>query len=144
MNFTPYTIGAAIAIGALTTALVGPQPRPLAWIVFALTSLRIVWAYLRLRCQTYSLSSERFAHRYGVLSRSLNEIELYRVKDVVLRQPFLLRICGLSNITVVGFDEVKPVMVLKAVRDGEEVRECFRNFVEARRDVKRVGVFEGA
>lgn len=87
-------------------------------------------------------NKKRFQYSFGILSRRFHEVELYRIKDVVLDQPFLLRLFGLSNILVVGFDVVKPIVKIQAVRDGEKVREAFRTLVEARRDAKSVRVSE--
>ncbi len=46
-----------------------------------------------------------------------NELELYRVKDIVLNEPFLLRLVGLSNIVLVTSDRSTPVFVVE--RDYE-------------------------
>lgn len=98
-----------------------------------------VVAYLDIRCRFYTLTDQRFRYSIGILSRRFHDVELYRIKDVVLNQPFFLRILGLSNITIVGFDMVNPIVKSRTIRDGENVREVFRNLVEARRNVKSFG-----
>ncbi|OJA59336.1 hypothetical protein BGV69_09080 [Burkholderia ubonensis] len=123
----------AISIKAITPGIA---------LLALLPLIRAFWAYLDIRCCSYTLTDQRFRYSFGILSRRFHEVELYRIKDVVLDQPFLLRILGLSNITVVGFDMVKPIVQIRAVRDGEHVREALRNLVEARRDVKSVRVSE--
>jgi hypothetical protein len=60
----------------------------------------------------------------------------------VLDQPFWLRIVGRANITVVGFDVVRPIAHLRAIPDGATVRESFRTLIEQRRDIKSVRVSE--
>ena len=103
---------------------------------------RVVWAYLKVKCIAYELTDQRFKYKTGVFSRHFHEVELYRIKDVVLDQPILLRIVGLANITVVGFDMVRPLVKIRAIREGAEVREAFRNLTEACRDTKSVRVSE--
>ncbi|WP_081086915.1 PH domain-containing protein [Burkholderia stagnalis] len=116
--------------------------RIIALALTAIPILRAALAYLDIRCRSYTLTNQRFQYSFGILSRRFHEVELYRIKDVVLDQPFLLRLFGLSNILVVGFDVVKPIVKIQAVRDGEKVREAFRTLVEARRDAKSVRVSE--
>lgn len=99
-------------------------------------------AYLNIRCRSYTLTSQRYKYSFGIFSRKHHEIELYRVKDVVLDQPFWLRIVGRANITVVGFDVVRPIAHLRAIPDGATVRESFRTLIEQRRDIKSVRVSE--
>lgn len=116
--------------------------RIIALALAAIPILRAAAAYLDIRCCSYTLTDQRFRYSFGILSRRFHEVELYRIKDVVLDQPFFLRLLGLSNITVVGFDMVKPIVQIRAIRDGENVRETFRTLVEARRDAKSVRVSE--
>lgn len=138
LYFLCFLIAAALAFGALNNR---DQSLVLALLII-LPGARAAVAYLDIRCRSYSLTNQRFRYSYGILSRRYDEVELYRIKDVVLDQPFFLRILGLSNITVVGFDVVKPIERIRAIRDGKNVREAFRNLVEARRDVKSVRVSE--
>jgi uncharacterized membrane protein YdbT with pleckstrin-like domain len=142
INLWTFFLGSPVAIAAAAFAVDGANVRAIASAVALIVAARILWAYLKIRCQSYTLTSERFTHKYGVLHRKFNEVELYRVKDAVLDQPFWLRLVGLSNITIVGFDEVKPVSTIRAVRDGSALRETFRTLVEARREVKGVRVSE--
>lgn len=132
-----------LIIAALTgAAFNGSDLLPLFAVLIVFPVARVAVAYLDVRCRFYELTDQRFRYSIGILSRRFHDVELYRVKDVVLVQPFLLRVLGLSNITVVGFDMVKPIMEIRAIRDGANVREVFRNLVEARRDVKSVRVSE--
>lgn len=132
-----------VLLAALTGAMVEMQgSRPVLGLLTALPLVRAAVAYLDTRCRSYLLTDQRFRYSFGILSRRFHDVELYRIKDVVLDQPFFLRILGLSNITIVGFDMVKPIVKIRAIRDGANVREVFRNLVEARRDVKSVRVSE--
>src|SRR4051812_45734757 len=50
------------------------------------------------QCRRYQVTTERIHLRQGVLSRKTDDLELYRVKDYLLVEPFLLRVFGLGNI----------------------------------------------
>lgn len=97
-----------------------------------------IWKWLVLRNVRYELTTERLRIRQGVLNKELDELELYRVRDYRLEQPFFLRIFSLGNITLRSSDTSHPVVVLRAIRDGETVREQIRKYVEECRVKKRV------
>ena len=73
-----------------------------------------------------------------MLNKRLDELELYRVRDYNLEQPFWLRLFSLANITLRSSDTSHPVIVLRAIREGEHVREQIRKYVEECRVKKRV------
>lgn len=100
----------------------------------------IIWRWLVTRCTRYELTSERLRMQTGVLNRSVEELELYRVKDSRFSQTFLGRMVGIGDVTIYSTDSSTPVVMLKGVADAQRVRESLRNAVEARRDQKRVRV----
>jgi uncharacterized membrane protein YdbT with pleckstrin-like domain len=97
-----------------------------------------LWKWLVVKNIRYELTTERLKLRQGVLNRVLDEIELYRVRDYRLEQPFFLRIFSLGNIIVRTTDTTHPTIVLRAVRDGENVLEALRRNVEECRARKNV------
>src|SRR5688572_16671211 len=96
------------------------------------------WNWLVLRNTRYELTSERLKIRQGVLNKELDELELYRVRDHKLEQPFFLRIFSLGNITLRTADTSHPYIVLRAIHDGEHVLDLIRKYVEECRVKKRV------
>jgi uncharacterized membrane protein YdbT with pleckstrin-like domain len=97
-----------------------------------------VWKWLVLNNTRYELTTERLRVRRGVLSKELEELELYRVRDYRLEQPFILRLFSLGNITINTTDVSQPIVILHGVRNSEHVREQIRNHVEQCRTAKRV------
>lgn len=97
-----------------------------------------IWKWLVLHNTRYELTTERLRIRQGVLNKDLDELELYRVRDYRLEQPFILRLFSLGNITLRSSDTSHPVVVLRAIRGGEAVREQIRKHVEECRVKKRV------
>jgi uncharacterized membrane protein YdbT with pleckstrin-like domain len=106
------------------------------WLVVPLFVM--LWQWLVLRNTRYELTSERLKLRHGVLNKEMNDLELYRVRDYKFEQPFFLRIFGLGNITLQTSDSTTPVLVIRAIRDGERLRDMIRNAVEACRVKKGV------
>jgi len=97
-----------------------------------------LWRWIEVRCFRYFVSDQRIRVSQGVLNKRTDSIELYRVKDVILLQPFWLRMFGLGNVELRTSDMTSPLLVLQAVPDAGALREKILIAAEARRDTKRV------
>ena len=94
--------------------------------------------YLETKFTKFEITNERVIQQNGVLSRRTNETELYRVKDIILDEPFFLRIFGLSNVLIVTSDKTSPLILVNAIENGGIIRRELREAVELRRDKKGV------
>jgi uncharacterized membrane protein YdbT with pleckstrin-like domain len=94
--------------------------------------------FLKTKFTKYEISEERIIETTGVFSRSTDETELYRVKDIRLEEPFFLRMFGLSTILLVTSDKTSPIITLSGVKNGNSLRKTLRDAVEVRRDIKGV------
>jgi uncharacterized membrane protein YdbT with pleckstrin-like domain len=106
------------------------------WLVIPL--FVILWKWLVVKNTKYELTTERLRMRHGVFNKNLDELELYRVRDYKLDQPFLLRMFSLGNVILQTSDKTHPTVVIKAVPNSEELREQLRTHVEACRTRKGV------
>lgn len=89
-----------------------------------------IWKYLVVKNMKYELTSQRLRNRYGVLNKHIDELELYRVKDYEMNQPLFLRLFGLSNIVLYTADKTDSIIIIRAVPDGEKLRELIRSTVQ--------------
>lgn len=96
------------------------------------------WRWLTLRCTSYVLTSERLRINTGVFSRRSEELELYRVKDLTVEQPFFQRLFGLGRLILHTSDRTNPTLVLPAMRDVDRLRDTVRGRVEPLRAAKGV------
>jgi uncharacterized membrane protein YdbT with pleckstrin-like domain len=108
----------------------------LCWLVIPL--FIILWRWLEVHNTRYELSTERLKIRHGILNKKMDELELYRVRDYKLEQPFFLRMFGFANILLTTADRSNPSVTLRAIAGGEALREQIRNAVETCRVTKRV------
>ena len=97
-----------------------------------------LWRYLTIRTWKISISTQRIIEEKGVLSRTTDELELFRVKDIKLDQPLWIRIFGLSNIILHTSDKTTPIVAIPGLKNGKELREQLRTLVDTRRDQKGV------
>lgn len=96
------------------------------------------WRYLSVRAMRYQVTTERLRNLYGVLNKTIDELELYRVRDYRIERPLLLRLFGLSNLVLETSDRTHPTVTIRAVPDGGKVMRQIRDQVEVCRDAKRV------
>jgi uncharacterized membrane protein YdbT with pleckstrin-like domain len=108
----------------------------LAWLIVPIGLM--AWRFLGTRFHEYEITSERIRLTRGILSRRMDELELYRVKDTSIEQPLMLRLFGLSNVVVRSSDTSTPIFVIEAVPDAQMLRENLRGCVEKMRERKRV------
>ena len=98
--------------------------------------VRLLWRGLVLRTQSYRLTNQRLLIETGVLSRTINEIDLRTVDDITFYQRFSERLLGLGQIGIVS-SEPDPSGAaprraglrarLIGIRDPRNVRELIRN-----------------
>jgi len=96
------------------------------------------WKWMQVRCMRYELTTERIRATQGVFSLRREELELYRVKDSSMVQPFIQRLFSLGNIILMTSDRTDPEFVIPAVKDPDNLLDQIRKYVEIRRDQKRV------
>lgn len=97
-----------------------------------------IWKWLELNCRRYDLTTQRLRFTHGVFNREHDELELYRVKDISLSQPFVVRLFGLGNVTLHTSDKTTPEVHINGIAEPDHFRDLLRDQVERRRDEKRV------
>jgi uncharacterized membrane protein YdbT with pleckstrin-like domain len=94
--------------------------------------------YLQTKCKIYELTTERLKITEGVFSKVTDTLELYRVKDLETRQPFLHRLAGIENIQINTSDVSTPFVLVEAIPTNVGFGDKLRNQVEVIRTQKRV------
>ena len=112
----------------------------LCWLVIPI--FVALWKWLEIRCKVYELTTQRLRISQGVLTKVTEELELYRVKDIAVVEPLLLRFFGLGNIVLTTSDDSAPVVILEAIANVNGLRDDLRKSVEQCRQVRGVRVAE--
>ena len=94
--------------------------------------------YLQTKCKIYELTTERLKITEGVFSKVTDTLELYRVKDIETRQPFLYRMFGVENGQLNTSDTSSPFIFLEAIPCSVGLADRIRNQVEIIRQQKGV------
>jgi len=130
--------GVLTAVALLTTFVAGPLVIPIVAAVWVVCLFPWLCKAIATRFDNYELTNERLKHSSGVFSRSVDVLELYRVKDMRQELPFHFRLFGLSRILLETSDRTTPLVVLNAIHKGGAVADLIRSNVEIQRDKKRV------
>jgi uncharacterized membrane protein YdbT with pleckstrin-like domain len=96
--------------------------------------------WIATRCQRYEITSERVTITTGLLSRRTSELELYRVRDYSVVEPFWLRLVGCGHIVLATSDRTNPQITLHAVPHARNLKDLIRTHTEQMR--QRRGVRE--
>lgn len=106
------------------------------WLIIPLFVM--FWSYLKTKNSIFEVTNERLIIIKGIFNKSTEQIELYRVQDIRLQEPFLMRIFGLGNILLVSADKTIETIVLPAMSNPKTLKNNIRDIVENQRRIKGV------
>lgn len=147
MNFRPtilYAILKPIFLLGLVFVLVISAEYYLilkAFLFYPITILLIIYAYQTLYTITlkYELTEEQLIITKGIFSVQTDYLELYRVKDMITKKPFLMRLINAYNLTLYTSDKTDSILKIQGINQND-IQTKFRDYVEINRKLK--GVFE--
>jgi len=128
-----------ILASAGTLPLTGFEWAPLLLLVAAVVILIVQW--VRNLASSYELTEERLIVRRGIIMKSIDEIELYRVKDVRIDFSIVNQLAGIGRITITSSDETtrqSGELILHDIERARERREQLRRLVDTARQKRRV------
>lgn len=111
--------------------------------MFFLPVVRIPYAWLSIRTHQYRITTERFMETRGIFSRTTNEMELFRVRDITFLEPFVLRLVNCGHIVMDTSDKSTPVVALRSIKNAKPVMELLRKnigIMRARKGVREVEI----
>lgn len=123
---------------AAAIAVVSTMFLPLLYALMVVPVIYFFYRWLLIRSQKYKITNERIFFMTGIFSKKTEALELYRVKDYDVVEPFFLRMFKLGNIEIDSSDESSPRFHLKAVPKPQDLVDKIRTNVELRRDIKNV------
>jgi hypothetical protein len=110
-----------------------PPPWINSWYLTLFVLAIAAWAALRLSGRImayfnayYCFTTQRIRLRQGVLDRALHQMELYRVKDFAIVEPFWGRVFNYAHVRIVSSDRLAHDVILVAVPGGAAMMEKIR------------------
>jgi uncharacterized membrane protein YdbT with pleckstrin-like domain len=126
------------------------EGRPAVWIgvgdvlISVLTlGLGALYLWIRSRSAHYKLTTRRVIVERGLLSKQLEQIDNYRIKDYVVERPFGQRLLGTGNLLLHTMDQTTPSLRLIGLRtDVVALYEQLRTAAEAERERRNVRLLD--
>ena len=131
-----------LIIGGIVLTLLLPAgeagPWPLAISVLGLAIIVVKWVQNLMA--KFEVTEERLVIRRGILFKSIDEIELYRIKDVRIDFTLINQVAGIGTIRVSSSDETtrEGDLVMRHVERAQARREQLRRLVDAARQKRQV------
>jgi uncharacterized membrane protein YdbT with pleckstrin-like domain len=106
----------------------------------ALSLIIILVKWVQNLAATFDITEERLVLRRGIIFKSVDEVELYRVKDVRIDFTLLNQWANIGTITVCSSNETtrEGDLLMRHVQDARRRREELRRLVETARQKRRV------
>ncbi len=130
-----------IGLAGIVLAAMGVADLGLYWLALTVAALVIVVVkWVQNLAATYEITEERLIIRRGIIFKSVDEIELYRIKDVRIDFSLLNQMAGIGRITVSSSDETTRGgdLVIPEIQKAQERREQLRRLVDTARQKRRV------
>lgn len=119
------------------------------WLTLALCFVLIgflvlAWKFVENISASYELTTQRLIVRTGIFMKRVDEIELFRVKDVRVDFSLINQLTGIGQITLRSSDPSSQGLefVLRDVPDARNRRETLRTLVDQARQRRRVREFD--
>jgi membrane protein YdbS with pleckstrin-like domain len=139
-------VGPAVGLGVLTVAglIAASFAGPIGWAVAGIAAV-IAWAamglvllYRRMSVR-YRLTTYRFFHEAGLLSRTRDRVEVIDINDVTLQQGLIERMFNVGTIHIQSSDVTNPHLYLTGIEEVGRVTDLIDNTRRAER--QRRGLF---
>lgn len=108
---------------------------PWGWVVaIALAIICLLIPYLMIKAVRYRITNYRIDYERGLLSKSIDTLELWHVEDIKFHQSIIDRIVNTGDITILSHDDTTPQLHLNGVPNP---RPLFENLKQRVIAVKR-------
>jgi uncharacterized membrane protein YdbT with pleckstrin-like domain len=106
----------------------------------ALSVLVVLVKWIQNLAATYEVTEERLILHRGIIFKSVDEVELYRVKDVRIDFTLLNQWANIGTLTVCSSDETtrEGDLLMPHVQNARRRREELRRLVETARQKRQV------
>jgi uncharacterized membrane protein YdbT with pleckstrin-like domain len=135
LNIGKFTSGLILTVVIVILSAIFFLP---AIVLSSLVIAYMFYFWLKIKFKKYKITTERIFFTEGIFSKKTDALELYRVKDLDVYEPFWMRIFRVGNIKLSTSDDTTPVFTLLAIPSPPDLMNKLRINIEKRRDEKRV------
>jgi uncharacterized membrane protein YdbT with pleckstrin-like domain len=128
-------------LAGIVLAILGVAGLGMYWLLLSVVALGLVgWRWLENFASKFEVTEERLIIRRGIIAKSVDEIELYRIKDVRINFSLINQLAGIGTISISSSDETTRDgdLVIHDVERAQARRETLRRLVDTARQKRRV------
>ncbi len=115
------------------------------WVLAVLTVGIAALAYWLQAIGTHvRVTDQRVILKLGILSRTTEYLELYRVTDLQVEEPLTERMLGYGRLVVTSSDRNESRLVLRGLKDPSKIADRLRACVEEQKRLRRVATIAEA
>jgi len=81
-----------------------------------------IYKYFEVDCWRYEFYDDCVIERKGVFSVTRESVNYFRIKSVMVDEPFWMRLLGLSIVKVITSEQFKQEIIFQAVGNGEGIQ----------------------
>jgi membrane protein YdbS with pleckstrin-like domain len=141
-HFVAAGLAAAILIAILSMIAGSGAPMKTKFldvaIPLAVTAVFLFGLHLFRKSIKFRVSNTVIEYERGVLSKRIDVVQLWRVKDVVYKQSLVDRILSIAHIQVVTSDATNPNFEIVGMPASRKLFEQLRDSIEIQRQAKNV------
>ena len=90
------------------------------------------------RSKVYRVTNTNIEHEYGLFSKKIDVLELWRCRDVRYVQSFVDRILGVAHIEIHTADVTSPILQIVGLPASRQLFEQIRDSIEIQRQARNV------
>lgn len=107
------------------------------WVLVLAGTPMLLWTWLVARTTRFKITRRRVETERGVLSRTVDSLELWRVVDVQYHQTLLDRLLDNGSVVLIGTDQTHPKLELHGLPGHRQLFEKLRDAVQLARQHNR-------
>jgi uncharacterized membrane protein YdbT with pleckstrin-like domain len=108
------------------------------FLFFSLAVIGMAWyRFIFIRNSRYVITREVIRISRGIFFKRTDQLEMFRIKDYIITQPFVLQIFRLMDVTLKSTDPENPVIWLRGIPESDII-DTIRDYVQEARQHNRI------
>jgi uncharacterized membrane protein YdbT with pleckstrin-like domain len=144
-------VGLYLLLGALGVAIwwagwmfeTGVHPMLIAGAGLLPLVLGILYSWVVRLSAEYRLYQDSLEVERGIIARSIDNLQLFRVRDLRLQQSILGRLFGYGDISVTSTDQTTPHLTIRGIDQPRALYDTLREGVARSQATRRTMIVEG-
>jgi hypothetical protein len=99
------------------------------YIIISFVWFRLLWQVLLTHSSYYEFEENRIVLHFGVINKSIDYIEYFRIKDYTVKRSLVARMAGLYSLSLVSTDRTHPYLYMSYLTNFKGRESELREFI---------------